>query len=54
MLMGIPLTMAYWFAPALIVLRNDEPLAAMKTNSSAPSRNPGGRIICIALASSGR
>lgn len=35
LLMGIPLTMAYWFAPALVVLRNDEPLAAMKTSFNA-------------------
>lgn len=34
-LLGIPLLMAYWYAPALIVFRNDEPLAAMKTSFSA-------------------
>jgi hypothetical protein len=27
--------MAYWFAPALVALRNDEPFAAMKTSFSA-------------------
>jgi len=31
-LLGIPLLMAYWYAPALVVLRNDEPLAAMKAS----------------------
>ena len=31
-LLGIPLMMAYWFAPALVVFRNDEPFAAMKTS----------------------
>jgi uncharacterized membrane protein len=34
-LLGIPLLMAYWFAPALVALRNDEPVAAMKTSFSA-------------------
>ena len=35
LLIGIPLMMAYWFAPALVVLRNDEPLAAMKASFDA-------------------
>ena len=35
LLLAIPLVMAYWFAPALVVFRNDEPLAAMKTSFSA-------------------
>jgi len=35
MLLGIPLLMAYWYAPALVAFRNDEPLAAMKTSFSA-------------------
>ena len=35
LLLGIPLMMAYWFAPALVVFRNDEPLAAMKTSFHA-------------------
>ncbi len=35
MLLGIPLVMAYWYAPALVVFRNDEPLAAMKTSFTA-------------------
>jgi uncharacterized membrane protein len=32
LLLGIPLMMAYWFAPALVVFRNDEPFAAMKAS----------------------
>lgn len=35
LLLGIPLTMAYWFAPALVVLRNDDPVAAMKASFEA-------------------
>jgi uncharacterized membrane protein len=35
LLLGIPLLMAYWFAPALVVLRGDEPLAAMKASFDA-------------------
>ncbi len=31
----VPLLMAYWFAPALIVLRGDDPFAAMKASFSA-------------------
>jgi uncharacterized membrane protein len=31
-LIALPLMMAYWFAPALVMLRNDEPLAAMKAS----------------------
>jgi uncharacterized membrane protein len=38
-LLGIPLLMAYWFAPALVVLRGDEPLAAMKESFHANLRN---------------
>ena len=34
-LLGVPLLMAYWFAPALVVFRNDEPFAAMKTSFTA-------------------
>ena len=30
-LLAIPLLMAYWFAPALVVFRNEEPMSAMKT-----------------------
>jgi len=35
LLLGIPLIMACWFAPALVVFRNDEPLAAMKASFDA-------------------
>ena len=35
LLLGIPLTMAYWFAPALVVFRNAEPWAAMKSSFNA-------------------
>jgi uncharacterized membrane protein len=38
-LFAIPLLMAFWFAPALIVLRGDEPFAAMKTSFDACLRN---------------
>ncbi len=31
-LAALPLMMAYWFAPALVMLRNDDPLAAMKAS----------------------
>jgi uncharacterized membrane protein len=39
LLLGIPLTMAFWFAPALVALRGDEPWAAMKTSFDACLRN---------------
>lgn len=32
MLIALPLMMAYWFAPALVMLRNDEPVAALKAS----------------------
>ena len=35
LLLGVPLMMAFWFAPALVALRNDEPLAAMKASFGA-------------------
>lgn len=35
LLLMIPLLMAYWFAPALVVFRNDEPFAAMKASFAA-------------------
>jgi uncharacterized membrane protein len=35
----LPLLMAYWFAPALVTLRNDEPFGAMKTSFVASLRN---------------
>jgi uncharacterized membrane protein len=39
LLLGIPLLMAYWFAPALVVFRNEEPLAAMKLSFNASMVN---------------
>jgi uncharacterized membrane protein len=39
LLLGIPLMMAFWFAPALVALRNDEPLAAAKASFGACLRN---------------
>jgi len=39
LLLGVPLMMAFWFAPALVLLRNDEPLAAMKASFDACLRN---------------
>jgi uncharacterized membrane protein len=38
-LLIVPLLMAFWFAPPLIVLRNDEPVAAMATSFRACLRN---------------
>jgi uncharacterized membrane protein len=38
-LLAVPLLMAFWFAPALVVLRGDEPFAAMKTSFRACMRN---------------
>jgi uncharacterized membrane protein len=35
LLLGVPLMMACWFAPALVVFRNDEPWAAMKASFDA-------------------
>lgn len=39
LLLMVPLLMAIWFAPALVALRGDEPLAAMKTSFNACLRN---------------
>jgi uncharacterized membrane protein len=39
LLLGIPLLMAFWFAPALVALRDDEPLAAAKASFDACLRN---------------
>ena len=39
MLLGIPLIMGYWFAPALVLFRGDEPFAAMKASFTACMRN---------------
>ena len=38
-LLGFPLIMAYWFAPALVLFRGDEPLAAMRASFAAGMRN---------------
>ena len=38
-LLGVPLIMAYWFAPALVLFRGDEPIKAMKTSFAACMRN---------------
>lgn len=38
-LLVVPLLMAFWFAPPLIVLRGDEPVAAMTTSFRAGLRN---------------
>jgi len=38
-LLGVPLIMAYWFAPALVLFRGDEPIKAMKTSFVACVRN---------------
>jgi uncharacterized membrane protein len=39
LLLMVPLLMAYWFAPALIVLNNMAPVEAMKTSFSGCLRN---------------
>lgn len=39
LVLGTPLLMAYWFAPALIALRGDRPVAAMKASFAASLRN---------------
>ncbi len=38
-LLVVPLLMAFWFAPPLVVLRGDEPVAAMATSFRACLRN---------------
>jgi len=38
-LLAVPLIMAYWFAPALVLFRGDEPMAAMKSSFTAGMRN---------------
>lgn len=35
LVLGVPLMMAYWYAPSLVVFRNDEPIAAMKASFHA-------------------
>lgn len=37
--LGTPLVMAYWFAPTLIALRGDAPIAAFKASFAASLRN---------------
>jgi uncharacterized membrane protein len=39
LLLILPLMMAYWFAPALVVLRGDAPMAAMMASFKASLRN---------------
>ena len=39
LLIALPLAMAYWFAPALVALRNDEPVAALRASFAAGVRN---------------
>jgi uncharacterized membrane protein len=34
-LFALPLMMAFWFAPPLVMLRNEEPVAAMKASFAA-------------------
>lgn len=39
LVLGTPLVMAYWFAPALVALRGDSPVDALKSSFSASLRN---------------
>ncbi len=39
LLIAVPLLMAFWFAPALVTLRDDEPFAALRTSFVASIRN---------------
>jgi uncharacterized membrane protein len=39
LLLAVPLMMAFWFAPALVVLRDDAPIDAMKSSFRACLRN---------------
>jgi uncharacterized membrane protein len=45
MLVALPLMMAYWFAPALVMLRGDEPVAAMKASFVACWINIGSMLV---------
>ncbi len=45
LLIGLPLMMAYWFAPALVMLRGDEPVAAMKASFAACLANIGPMLV---------
>ncbi len=38
-LLGVPLIMAYWYAPALVLFRGEEPIKAMRTSFTACMRN---------------
>jgi uncharacterized membrane protein len=38
-LLGVPLVMAYWYAPALVLFRGEEPIKAMRTSFTACMRN---------------
>lgn len=40
-LLALPLLMAWWYAPALVIFRNDEPIAAMKASFVASLNNVG-------------
>jgi uncharacterized membrane protein len=40
-LLAVPLLMAWWYAPALVIFRNDEPIAAMKASFAASLDNVG-------------
>jgi uncharacterized membrane protein len=45
LLIAIPLAMAYWFSPALVALRDDEPVASLKASFAACARNLGPFLI---------
>jgi uncharacterized membrane protein len=51
---AVPIAMAYWFAPALVVLNGEEPVAAMRKSFAACWRNLGAMtlygLIYIVLA----
>ncbi len=49
-LLIVPLLMAFWFAPPLIVLRGDEPVAAMTTSFRACLRNMSPFLVYGVLA----
>jgi uncharacterized membrane protein len=42
---GVLIAMAYWFAPALVVLNGEEPLAAMRKSFAACWRNMGAMTV---------
>lgn len=44
-LFAVPLLMAWWYAPALVVFRNDEPIAAMKASFHASLDNIGAFLV---------